>query len=233
MQRTGKWARRAVWATLVVVMCIGCSPLNTIAFLCNRDEPTPAEYPLRPKTGPKHEKDKELIVLVLVGQSTSRQELVGADRELAVALSKRIPEEAKEYKDKITVIPTSQVEKFKMNNINWKAMHPTAIGKKLGADVVLDIHLSNMNLYQPGSGNNIYEGTAEVSVEVYDVTAGPGEPLHKYIYPHKYPKSGMVSAVDAEVPVSRFRMQFLDKLAIELARKHIDHKQSASIASDD
>ena len=233
MQGTAKWARLVVWATFVVVMCIGCSPLQTLAFIFHRDEPVPAQYPLRPKTGAKHDKDKELVVLVLVDQSSSRPELVGASRELALAISRRLPEEAKLNKEKITTIATSQFDKFKSHNLNWKTMHPTAIGKKLGADVVMDIHLANMSLYQPGSGNNVYEGTAEVTVDVYDVSVGEAEPMWHYIYPHRYPKTGMISAIEADQSPSRFRMQFLNKLAIDLIREHIDHKVAVGIASDD
>ena len=57
MTRTYRWARRAVWGTLAVVLTIGCNPLTTIAFLTHRDTPTPARCPLTFKEGPK--KDKE------------------------------------------------------------------------------------------------------------------------------------------------------------------------------
>jgi hypothetical protein len=213
-------------------MSFGCSPLTTIAFLTHRDEPKPAQYPFRPPTGPKHEKDQEFFVLVLVDQSPGRPEFAGAGRELQTSLAKQIPVEAKESKDKLTVIPPSQFDRFKMANANWKSMHPAEIGKRLKADVVMDIHLGNMSLYQPGSANQIYEGSAEVTVDIYDVTKGTGEPLHHYVHPHRYPKSmGLMSASD--VPEAQFRQKFLDKLALDLARKHIDHKLSTGIGSEE
>jgi hypothetical protein len=85
-------------------------------------------------------------------------------------------------------------------------------------------------VYQPGSGNLVYEGRAEVSVDVYDATKPVGEPKHRYVHPYTYPKTGMIAASD--VPLSKFKMMFLDKLAGELVLKHIDHKPSEGIAAD-
>ena len=230
MRGSGKWAKWGVWATLLAVMSFGCSPLTTLGFILHRDEPKAAQYPLRPATGPKHEKDQELFVLILVDQSPGRPEFAGAGRELQTSLSKRIPEEAKESKDKLTVIAPSQFDKFKMANANWKSMHPAVIGKRLRADVVMDIHLGNMSLYQSGTANQLYEGSAEVTMDIYDVTKGAGEPMHHYTHMHRYPKSmGMVSPSD--VPEAQFKQKFLDQLAVDLARKHIDHKVSVSVAS--
>ena len=39
--RVGKWARRAVWGTLLAVTAIGCNPLNIAAFMFARDEMRP------------------------------------------------------------------------------------------------------------------------------------------------------------------------------------------------
>lgn len=231
MNASAKWASRVVWIALVGVLSIGCSPLQTIAFIFARDDKVPAEYPLRPKEGPKHDKHELITVLVLADKSNGAIfEFAGADRELSSMLAKRLPEEAKTNDEKITVVSPAQVDKFKMANPTWKTMHPTMIGKKLGADYVLDVSMSHMNIYQPGSANQIYEGRAEVAVDVYDVSAGQGEPKHRYVHPYTYPKTGMIAVGD--LPVSRFKMLFLERLALELARKHTDYKVSAGIASD-
>ena len=73
---------------------------------------------------------------------------------IASELHKKMPEMAKENKQKLKVLPPPEVNKFKMKNPNWKVMHPSAWGKQLGADFVLDIHLDKMSLYQPGSQNH-------------------------------------------------------------------------------
>jgi hypothetical protein len=227
MTRTGKWARRAVWGTLAVVSMIGCNPLATIAFLTHKDTPIPAKYPLIPKDGPKKEKE-EITVALFVSQTTGQSfEFAGVDTTIASEMARKIPELAKENKQKVKVIPTSAVNQFKFKNQTWKDMHASAWGKALGADYVLEIRLDKMRLYQPGSFNQIYEGRAEVTVYMYDVAEGVAEPQY-YTYPFSYPKTA-VRPADA-VPVGTFRKEFLERLAIELAQQHIDYKPSSGIA---
>lgn len=231
MTRTGKWAKRGVWLTLAAVLTIGCNPI-TLPFVLFRPEPKmPAEYPLRPKEGELKDKDEELNVLLLCHHNPGiAYEFAGADRELTSMLAKRMEALALESKDTIKVVPPAQVDKFKMANPNWRGLHATAIGKQLEADYVIEIHVGNVNVYQPNSGKQIYEGRAEVTVDVYGVEEGVAEPKHRYILPYTYPKTGMIASSD--VPPSRFKQLFLERMALELARKHVDYKAGDGILSE-
>ncbi|MBY0514156.1 MAG: hypothetical protein K2P78_09640 [Gemmataceae bacterium] len=208
MSRSRKWAgRAAVWGTLVAVLSVGCSPLTMIAFLMHKDDKVPARCPLPPKddeaTGKK--KDEVKVAVLCAFAQTPTIEFASTDRELAALIVKRFPDVLKESgsKSKITFVPAADVDKFKTSNPNWKAMHPSAWGKKLGADYVIEYTLSGLQLYQPGSRNEIYEGRAEVTIDVYDVDVPGGAPKHNYIHGYSYPK-GM--ARDAGVmPATRFR----------------------------
>lgn len=221
-----RWLRRAVWGTLAAVLTIGCNPLTTIAFLTHKDTKLPAEAPLTFKEGPK--KDKEVVVAVFVANAPGvSPEFAGTEGALASEIAKKLPELAKENKQKLTVLPPKQVNKYKMEHPDWKLRHPTAWGKKLEADFVLDVHLDRMSLFQPGTQNNLYEGRADVSVDVYEVDSGP-EPKHTYVHAFAYPKTGVRDATS--IPVSAFRRQFIENLAIELSFKHVDHKPSSGIA---
>lgn len=230
--RAGRWWKRGVWAGLAVVLAAGCNPLTTIAFLTHRDDPVPAPYRLRPKEGEKAAKDHEIKVLVLCDHGSGMTfEFAGADRELAGLLTKRLPELAKENKEKLTVVPPADLDKFKWKNPDWKTMRPARIGKALGADYVLDVGVGNVNVYQPGSGRKIYEGRAEVEVDVYDVAAPAADgPAHHYTHQFVFPKTGM--KVVEDIPLSLFRQMFLEKLALELSRKHVDYKQAALVGAD-
>jgi hypothetical protein len=232
MNASGKWAKRSVWLTLTAVLTVGCNPL-TVPFLLFHGEPKiPAEYPLRPKDKDeaKHDKKEEITVLVLCHTRPGVTfELAGADRELTSMIAKKLPEVAKESKDEVAVVPAAQVDKFKMANPNWKYMPAVAIGKKLKADYVIEIDLGSVSLYQAGSGSMVYEGRAEVTVDVYDVAAGAGEAKHHYVHPYTYPKTGLIAASDK--PPSRFKMEFLEQLAQELVFKHMEHKQGMEIAT--
>ncbi len=230
MNKTYRWARRAVWGTLFVVCTIGCNPLTTIAFLTHKDVKIPAEFPLTYKEGPKKEKE-EIVVALFVSQGTGQSyEFAGADSALANEIIKRLPEMVKEtkQKQKLTVLTAAQVNKFKMKNPNWKLMHPAERGKQLGADFVLVIDLEKMSLFQPGSQNSFYEGRADATVDMYDVDEGPGEPKHTYSQGFAFPKTGFRDA--STKPVSAFRREFLENLAVELCRRHVEYKPSSGIA---
>jgi hypothetical protein len=227
----GKWAKRAVWLALAVVLSIGCNPLATVGFIFGDDPVKPAEYPLEYKDGPK--KGKEVVVAVFVTSAPGIGPVfAGSEGKLASDIAKKLPEIAKAGKKKLVVLDPSLVNTFKMKNQTWKQMHPSEWGKKLGADFVLDIQLDRMSLYQPGSLNKLYEGQADVTVDVYDVDTGPGEAKYEYILPYKYPRG--LRAIDAEsTPPNRFKMEFLEHLATEICNKHVEHKLSTGIAADE
>lgn len=229
--RAGRWARRAVWGSLAAVMSIGCNPLNIAAFIFARDEKVPAPYPLVFKEGPK--KDKEEIVVALLPQvapASSDPRFASTANELADKLSRQLPELAKENKDKrkVKVLSQVQVNKFKMANPTWKQMGAGEIGQKLGADFVLEIWLDQMRLYQPRSDNSIYEGRVEAFVSIYEIGADGGELKDKYPLSFSYPKTAR--SVEAYPSESAFKALFIENLATEIAKMHVDHKPSNGIA---
>lgn len=227
MTRTYRWARRAVWGTFAIVCMIGCNPLATIGFLTYKDPVRPAKYPLISKDGPKKDKE-EVKVALFVQQGTGQSyEFAGAENSVTSELARKLEELAKENKQKVTVIPSSKVNEFKFKNQSWRQMHGSAWGKALGVDYVLEIHLDKMRLYQPGSKDQLFEGRAEVSWQLYDVEAGAVEPKYD-VYPFSYPKTGFRDATS--IPVGTFRKEFLERLAMELAQQFIDHRPSSGIA---
>ena len=84
-----------------------------------------------------------------------------------------------------------------------------------------------MSLYQPGSRNQLYEGRAEVSVFMYDVAEGVAEPKY-YVHDFHHPKTGVRDAT--AIPLGAFKKEYLERLAVELAQYHVDHKISSGIA---
>jgi hypothetical protein len=228
-----RWARRAVWGTLVAVVFVGCNPLQLAAFMFAREDKRPAPYPLTfAKDGPKKDKD-EVVVLLLTHQTASAgTNFVTADRELADRLARVLPEMAKENKDKrkVRVISSTQLDKFKMANPKWRDLSPGEIGQKLGADFVLDIFLEKMRLYQQNSANTIYEGRAEVTVAIHEVTASGSEVKDDYKSTFSYPRGGVSTRDASSVSEGEFKKLFLDNMATELARMHCDHKPSSGIA---
>ena len=233
-QATGKWARRAVWGTLVAVMTIGCNPLTTIGFLLHKDDIRPAEYPMvAHKDAQGKDKDEVKLVILCDMPGNGTEQYVGSDRELAAIMAKRFPELLKENgsKIKLTVVSSSQVDKFTKGHRGWKTMPPREIGRSLGADYLMFVTLTGMQMYEPASANQIYRGRVEANVDVYDTTVKGNEPKFSYPYAHVYPKTGVRDA--GSVPVSLFKKEFMTSLANTLILKHVEHKQSVGIASDD
>lgn len=229
MDASGKWAKRGVWLTLAAVIAIGCNPITLPFVLLRTESKLEAQYPLRPKEGPKHDKDVDIKVLVLASMAPGSvtPEFAGVDRELAAAVAKKLPEVGKANKEVFTVIRADQLDTFKYQNPSWRSMSAAAIGKKLGADYVLEVSLSGLQMYQPGSLNQIYEGKVQVSVELTDTASQRDPPIR---YPFTLTHPGLPRTVDT-MSASQFKLEMLDKLAQEIVFRHVDHKAADGIAA--
>jgi hypothetical protein len=230
--RIGTWARRIVWATLLGVAALGCSPLQVAGFIFGRDQVVPAPSPLTfGKDNAKKAKDKEEVVVLLLPHLApgTMPTFYSADRDLATELAHILPEMAKENKDKkkVHVLSPTQVDKFKTANPGWKTMNPVDIGQKLGADFVLDIELAKMQLYQPHTAQErIYEGKADVTVTVYEV-GSEGGVKDSYAWTFSHPK-GMIRDA-AAIGESQMKKEYITNLAVEIAQHHVDHKPTDGI----
>jgi hypothetical protein len=212
---------------IAAALPIGCDPFNTYTVFPNPEPFKDALYPLAIKEGPKN--GKEVVVALFVSISPGMgPEFARSEVKLASDLAKMFPEMAKENKQKLSVIDPVQINKFAMKTPNFTRMHPSEWGWNLGADFVVTIHLDKMSLYQPGSRNQIYEASADVIVDVFDVAAGPSEPKFHYVDQFKYPTTGVVD--NPLISVTRFKQEFMELLAAEICRKHFKHKASEEAA---
>src|SRR5947208_5122518 len=157
----------AVWVGFVAMLGVGCNPISTLYFLFRGDQKAPAEFPLPPKEG----RDEVTVVLLISAPNTS-WEFAGVDRELTAAVGRRLFDQTKGGKNPIKVVEQAKLDRFKAGNPDWRALSAAEIGKQLGADYVLDLTLSAVSLYEPGTGKLMYQGQATVEGTVYDVAAG-------------------------------------------------------------
>ncbi|MBY0458585.1 MAG: hypothetical protein K2V38_14695 [Gemmataceae bacterium] len=229
------WAFVAAWGLLFVggLLSIGCSPLNVFAYVFAKDEKVKARSPLTfDKDSPKRDQDEVVVAILPQARGDFGPQFALLPGEVADKIGKILPELAKENKEKrkFKVLGQAQVDKFKATTPNWKRMSADEIGQKLGADFVLEIWLDKLRLYDPASNNLIYEGRAEVQVTVYEVGAKDGIPKDSYNLSFDYPK-GMPRAADS-MPLSTFKAQFVDNLALKIARQHVEYKASNDFAAD-
>ena len=169
---------RARWTLLLVGLLVvstaaGCNPITALALLLGgRQDKVPPEYALEPASG-----KKEIKVLVLTSASLNiSEDFIGADRMLASEFTKTLSESAKANKQKLTVVPTSQVEKYKQDRPgSWRAQDPTKIGKHFEVDYVIDLEVLRLSLYQPKS-RELMHGRVTVGVAAYNLNKPDDEP---------------------------------------------------------
>lgn len=137
-------------------------------------------------------------------------------KQVGVLLQQHVP--------KITVIDQRDVFEWADEN-DWEEY--VEIGKALGADMVVGLDLEEFSLYQ---GQTLYQGKANVKIQVYDVAQGK-EPVFEHHLPQAvYPPNAAIPA--GEKPESHFRRQFVNHLSQLIARYFYDHDATVDFASD-
>lgn len=208
---------------LAAFLCMGCSLLSVPVFLLSGMNPKhEAKYKLASK-----DKDKEVkLVILAFGSLETRPEFLRADRELSSLLSRELQKQFKENKEKVTIVPTSQVEKYKDEHPNWHALNPVEIGEHFKADYVIDLGVESLSLYEPGSGNQLFRGRAEIAITVVDAKEPGADPVYREQYICEYPKTrGPIPASDGSNP-QQFRLAFLQHVAKQLSWRFTAHPTS-------
>ncbi len=214
-RRSTAWRRWVIGLGLLALASMGCSP-STLWFLMRGDDKKPPEVPLPAKEG-----KKEVTVAILASAAPTLgadPAFAGTERELAVLVGQRMAEETKDDRRPIRVIDQAKIEHFKATAPqDWRVMDPAAVGKKLGADYVLDLTLESMSIFQPEYGREFYQGRATGTVAVYD-TDKPGQKLQDY----PLLSVGEQRSTAALTPAG-YRKWFVTKVATEIANRHVPH----------
>lgn len=191
--------------------CTGC--VNALAGMMYiiKGNDTPAEY-----TGLKDKK----VVVVCRASSDLGFSNASASRDLARALSTMLATNIR----KIEVVPARDVENWADEN-SWD--DPREVGKALGADMVVSIDLEHFSLYK---GQTLYQGSADYTINVYDLVEG-GPPAYTKSPPRAlYPPNAAVMTSDKREP--EFRQEFMAVLADEVGRHFYPHDRYANFATD-
>src|SRR5438552_16765379 len=146
---------------LVAVSCTGCNLMALPFFLIPGMEP---DHEANCKLAPHGmEKQAKVVILSPAGLEAS-PEFLRADRELGRLLYVQMEEGFKKNKEKVTIVPVSQVEKYKDDHPNWRSLSPEEVGKHFHADYMIDLELNTVTLYEAGSANTLFRGHAEISL---------------------------------------------------------------------
>ena len=200
------------WAVLVGLLAVagaGCTP-SSLGWLL-QDSKTKPENPLPPKEG-----KREVTVLVIVDQSKVAGDpmFMTAARDIAASIGTELVSETKDTRHPIVVVDRAKLERKQKELGDWRTVGPGALGKQLGADYVIDASIDAISLYSKQDGNELFAGSADVTVDVYD-TATPDVKMQSYPHPSRQPQTFKDGSPRT------YCNRFLKRLGVEIARKHV------------
>jgi hypothetical protein len=217
--------RRLVSGLLVAAAILACScmPLGSLPyFLMGRDPSDPPGM----KQLASSDKDKEAKVAVLIyGGLETRPEFHTADRDLGRRIVKKLGETAKTNGENLKVVSSTKVDSFKSSHLNWRTLEKDEIGRALDADYVVYVEINQLTMYKKGSANLLYQGQAQLTVNLIDVN-NPDDPPESKDLTITYPNETLDSVpVDDKAPAV-FLAEFYDKIATQVAWQFTSHPTS-------
>ncbi|MFN4261599.1 MAG: hypothetical protein ACK4RK_20130 [Gemmataceae bacterium] len=216
--RTRRWQ----WSALILAAAVlgaGCNPLTAMFFLFpGKDPGIPPKCKLA-----SDDKEKEVKVLVLTyAPLETRPEFLRVDYEISHLLTQKLQAAHKEKKQKVTIIPTHKVEKYKDEHPNWRAQGPIDIGQHFKADYVIVLEVDAISLYPSNSHNLFLQGRAQISVDAIDLNNLDHGPVLREVYTIEHPRArGPVPTSDTNLQM--FRLAFLNRIATEISWYFVPH----------
>ena len=199
-----------VWLVALVLLGGGCTQaLFTAAYLI-RGTDEPAEF-----DGLKGKR----VVVVCRAPAT-----MNPDHALAThALGRRVSQLLQRGVSKIQVIPYEEVVRWTDEN-SWDDF--TEVGQALDAEMVVGIDLLDFGLYR---SSTVYQGRADVSVSVYDLTRGGELVFEKAPIRILYPPN---TGIPTTVPRAQFRRVVVNVIAEDVGKLFYPHDRTRDFARD-
>ena len=220
-----RWHHRLAVGLLAVAAGVGCNPLLAPFYLLARNDKHPAEYSLWDNR-PKGADEITVAVLVTPGPRIA-PELAGMDRLLAQEVVTQLQTRTRTNKEKVKVIPVSQLEKFKRDHPKWRIEHPRDVGEQLDADFVINVEIMEAGLYEPGN-RQLLQARAMLNVSAFAV-AKPEEDSQVFQYDYEYaPTHSSFPEMADMKSLTVFRREFLSRVASELCWKFTPHPTDES-----
>jgi hypothetical protein len=203
---------------LATTLCAGCGDLGSFVYFLMPEQKTVPDIKHLAVTKKKEDKNKEMRAMILVRPLLveTRLEFVGADRQLAVLLHKKIKDMVEYNEEKLTLIAPEKVEAFKSSHSNWPELSPIDIGNHFQVDYVIVIEANHLSLYERNSFQQLYRGKADLSVKLWDVKHPDDSPA-KRDFSYSYPGEANTTEVDGDTPPQEFRNRFLTYVAKRVA----------------
>jgi hypothetical protein len=144
-----------------VFFCSGCGVVGVIGTPSQYEKKIPAEYDLTKQKG------RKVLLLVeqpgwLSAQVNLRYYLTEAIRENLIAQVKVLPEYILSY---------NELSEFRSNKGDFSSLSPAAVGKALGADIVLLVMIEDYQLSEVAE-SDYYNGFLGVQAAIFETATG-------------------------------------------------------------
>jgi hypothetical protein len=189
MTRTIHRFNAVVWALLALGLCTagGCAGIAWMAMAFAPDKTVRARYELPD--------DAAAVVFVDdVG-------LTGGYETLKTELAKRIGDRLETHDLVDRVVPYEQLVWLRAGEPGFDRLSIAEVGQRVGADVVLYVHLDDVELVRPDNPLGM-EARLAVTVKVIDVDQGR-------VFPEDMPEGHPLEAVTHELPAPREDAMYL------------------------
>lgn len=204
---------------LAALVGAGCNPLTGLLLLTGTEPRQPPEL-IQFAPG---DKDKETKVVILAATPVeSGTEFIRVDREISSILARHLQNGFKDNKEKIQVVSSRKVEKFKDDHPNWQSLGLVDIGKHFDADYVIYLEIQQLSLFEKGSSRMMYRGNANITVAVVDINKPDDDPIMK-TFTGTYPSDSKGPVPIDDRNATEFRQAFLESIGRQLSWYFVSH----------
>lgn len=199
--------------SLVVLPSTGCihSILATGIYLWQGGNVVPAECEAL---------EDERVVVICRPPSSHEYRHAGAAR----TIGKRISTMLEANVDGIDVVSPQEVDNW-VDEQDWDNFKD--LGRAVKATRIVYIELDDFSLYK---GATLYQGDADVSIKVYDMTDRGKLMWERRVGQVLFPRNSGIPAADKSIQV--FQRQFVDVVANQVANHFYEHDPNATFALD-
>jgi len=210
--RPSAWALALLLAVLVVPTT-GCisALLATGIYVFQGGNMIPAECDAL---------EDQRVVVICRPPSSNEYRHAGAARTIGKRISKMLEINV----DGIDVVSPREVDNW-VDEQDWENYKD--LGRAVKATRVVYIELDNFDLYK---GTTLYQGNAEVNVEVYDITDNDKLVWERRVGQILFPRNSGIPAADK--PIQTFQRQFEDVVSTQISQHFYKHDPNASFALD-
>jgi hypothetical protein len=196
-------------AAVLLLPLVACSSGCHLLGLLGPDEmkTVPAEYP--------YMAGKRVCIVVRAGMETLS---IYPHVQLEVADHVRVQLEANVKGT--TVVEPRKIVDLQRSDPDWEKMDPAALGKRFGADRVLECDLTQYTTREPES-DYMYRGHISAALRVFDTEYPNSQPTFQTQVQTVYPKDGPGKWGSDDRAIRRATMEIF---AQDVAFKFYDHK---------